>query len=615
MPKKYDFGGYATKFGVKCTDGRIINREAFDDCNGVTVPLVYQHVHDQIENVIGHADLEVRDDGVYAYGKLNETPSGQLMHTMINNGDLDSLSIYANQLIQNGPNVTHGVIREVSVVLAGANPKAKIDNLALAHADGSYDEYEDEAIFSHFATLDYIEHADDDSNDDSDDEQSDDSETVEDIYNSMNEKQKRVVEIMLGSVIMEYENGSDEDDDVAQSGIEEDTDMKKNAFTGVDDDTPAISQADVQNLMTSARSLGSFRAAFDALDDSQRNAFLRHDTYQVPQAGEVRTFTTKNYGISNIGLLFPDAHELNNPPEWIKRDTEWVAGVLAGVRHSPFSHIRTSFADITEDDARAKGYITGHKKKEEVFSVLRRDTTATTIYKKQKFDRDDIVDITDFDVIRWVQGEMRLMLNEEIARAILIGDGRSVASEDKINEQNIRPVWTDDDLYTMKFDVDATNMLDMIDEFTYALEDYEGSGNLTLFTTKAILNDMLLVRDTNKHRIYNGISELANAIGVNRIVTVPVLKNVSREVSGSTKYLYGLMVDLRDYTVGTNKGGEITSFQDFDIDYNQQKFLIETRMSGALTRVRSAVVLEGATQWRAQVSGNETTEPTETTEP
>ena len=606
MPKKYDFGGYATKFGVKCTDGRIINREAFENCNGITVPIVYQHVHDRLENVVGHGDLELRQDGMYVYGKINETPSGKLVKTMIENGDLDSLSIYANQLIQNGPNVTHGVIREVSVVLAGANPQAKIDDVAIAHADGSYDELEGEVVIQGFGNLDFLEHADDD--------EDSDEETIKDVYNTLNDKQKQVVQLILGSVIEEYENNDDDEeaeDEVAQSDIEEDNTMKKNVFAGVDDNTPSVSQADMQNLMTSARSLGSFRAAFNALDENQRNAFLRHDatTYQVPLANEVRTFTEKAYGVSNIGLLFPDARDVNNPPEWIKRDTEWVAGVLNGVRHTPFSHIRTSFADITADEARAKGYITGHRKTEEVFSVLRRDTTATTVYKKQKFDRDDIVDITDFDIIRWVQGEMRIMLDEEIARAILIGDGRSVSSEDKINEGNIRPIWTDDDLYTMKFDVSPTNMLDVIDEFTYALEDYEGSGNLTLYTTKSILNDMLLVRDLNQHRIYNGVSELANAIGVNRIVTVPVLKNVHREVSGSPKYLYGLMVDLRDYTVGTNKGGEITSFQDFDIDYNQQKFLIETRMSGALTRVRSAVVLEGDTQWRASSSNSDNADP------
>ena len=595
MSKKYDFGGYATKFGVMCSDGRIIDPEAFRDCDGDTVPIVYQHVHNDIDGVLGHGDLEIRDDGVYIHGKFNSTAEGNKARELVQCGDLNSLSIFANQLVQRGSTVMHGVIREVSLVLAGANPEARIDNLAIAHADGTYDELDDEAVINFDLGLDYLAHADDG---DDDSESGGGEKTIKEIFDTLTDEQKEVVNLIVGQIIAEYEGDDDEeesDEEVAQSDIEEGF-MKKNVFSAMATDGPTMSHDAFVSLMDRTKALNSFKKAFAELGKTQQEAFLAHagETYEHNGI----TYPVKSYGISNIGLLFPDAHELNDRPEWIKRDTSWVAGALAGMRHVPYSRIKTSTADITPDEARARGYITGDRKESEVFRVMYRTTNPTTVYKKQEFDRDDVLDTADPGFIGWIQSEMDFMIREEIARACLVGDGRSPSSRDHIDDECIRPIWTDDDVYTMKCEVNTNASTTAIMEaMLRAQEDYEGSGNLTFFTTKTFLNDMLLVKDLNQHRLYNTIAEVANAIGVDHIVTVPILKGLTRTITPTTgdpytANLLGIIVDLRDYAVGTDRGGQLTSFEDFDIDYNKQKYLLETRMSGCLTKYHSAIAVE-----------------------
>lgn len=643
---KYDFSGYVTKNDLKCSDGRVIRKDAFAECDGEVVPLVWAHLHNEPSNVLGHTMLENRDDGVYGYSAFNNTENGSIAHALVDNGDIQYMSIYANQLRQDGNDVKHGKIREVSLVLAGANPGAMIDYVSFAHSDGTIDDSDEDAIIHTGIEIELADADEDDLEDDVDDLEDDsfehaddDDKTIGDIWNTLNEKQeaavyaivaeilgedvedlshadsdesdggsgetvgevfdtltdeqKAAVYAIIGEIIDENESDEDEDDEeLAQSGME--NDMKKNVFDGGASDVVKITAEDVQSLMHSAMSEGSFKKVFQELDEDKRNAFLMHDATTYT-GGDGNTYTTKAYGISNIGLLFPEARTSRPTPDFIQRNMDWVPKVLGGVHKLPYTRIRSMFADITEDEARAKGYVTGAQKTEEVFGLLKRETTPTTVYKKQKFDRDDVLDITDFDVIAWVRGEMRMMLDEEIARAILIGDGRSNVSPDKINENNIRPVWKDDDLYTTKLRVTAsTTPEEMIDTILTAMDDYEGSPNPVLYAPRAKITQMKLIKDELGHRLYKSESEIADAMGVSSIVAVPVMKNQTNTVNNTTYDLFGIIVDLRDYDAGTDKGGQVTAFDDFDIDFNQMKYLIETRMSGALSKPRAAIAIEVA---------------------
>lgn len=575
---KYDFGGYATKNDVRCTDGRIIKQNAFEGQNGNKIPLVYQHDHDDPMNVIGHGILENRPDGVYIYGTFNDTERGRHMKACVAHGDVDSLSIWANQLKEVGKNVIHGVIREVSLVLSGANPGAVIDNPVIVHGDVE-DIVSDEAIiYPGFQIENCIDndtslsHADD--SDIKDEPDSDDEETVQDVYDSMTDKQKQVVAYMVGEALSA--NSSDDDEDVEHSDMEDDT-MKNNVFD----------QNAVQNN-TGTLSHDAMKAIFD---DAKKSNSLR----------DVVIAHAATYGIDNIDVLFPDARTINSQPELIKRRTEWVNAVISGARHTPFSRIRSTQVDITADEARARGYIKGKKKVEEVVKAMKRVTTPQTIYKKQKLDRDDIIDITDFDVVAFLRGEMRLMLDEELARAALIGDGRSVSDDSHISEDHIRPIYSDDDLYTVRYQLAANaSEADKIDAFTYAMLDYEGSGMPVAFMAPLTRAKMLLQKKTDGQRLYANESELTTALGVSKIIPVPLLANVNRSVTtgeGSsavtkTYDLVAIVVNMSDYTFGADRGGEVSTFDDFDIDYNQMKYLIETRCSGALIKPKSAVVIE-----------------------
>ena len=586
MENKFDFSGWATKANIKCADGRTIMPNAFEHNDGKTVPLVWNHQHDNPNEVLGHALLENRPEGVYAYCTFNDTESGQVAKQLVQHGDVDALSIYANQLKERMSCVIHGNIREVSLVLAGANPGASIQNV-IKHGE----EFDDEAEIYTGENIELmhagcgssssseednkkkkkkdnkLEHSKDGSEETKKDDKSDSEKTVKDVFDTLNEDQKTVVYAMLGQVL--GENGSGEEN---KGG---DDDMKHNVFDNEQTQTEGVLSHDAMTtIITDAKRYGSLK-----------ESFLAH-------AGD--------YGIDDIDWLFPDAKNLNTPPEFIKRDTGWVPKVMNSIKHSPFSRIKSMFADITEDEARAKGYIKGKLKKEEVFGLLKRTTTPTTIYKKQKLDRDDVIDITDFDVVSWLKAEMRAMLDEEIARAILVGDGRLASSDDKINEQNIRPIWKDDDLYTIKATVNVTSTStdeekakEFIRTVIKSRKNYKGSGEPTLYTTEDVLTDCLLIEDTNGRIIYDSVSKLATTLRVKEIVTVPVMENLSRQNGSSeTLNLMGIIVNLSDYNVGADKGGAISMFEDFDIDYNQQKYLIETRCSGALIKPYSAIALE-----------------------
>lgn len=576
MENKFDFSGWATKANIKCADGRTIMPNAFEHNDGKTVPLVWNHQHDNPNEVLGHALLENRPEGVYAYCTFNDTESGQVAKQLVQHGDVDALSIYANQLKEHMSCVIHGNIREVSLVLAGANPGASIQNV-IKHGEEFDDEaeiYTGENIELMHAGCGSSSSSEEDDKKKKDNElehsknsESDSEETVEDVFNTLNEKQKIVVLGLIGEALKD-----DESDDENEGG---DDTMKHNVFDNEQTQTEGVLSHDAMNtIITDAKRYGSLK-----------ESFLAH-------AGD--------YGIDDIDWLFPDAKNLNTPPEFIKRDTGWVSKVMNSIKHSPFSRIKSMFADITEDEARAKGYIKGKLKKEEVFGLLKRTTTPTTIYKKQKLDRDDVIDITDFDVVSWLKAEMRTMLDEEIARAILVGDGRLASSDDKINEQNIRPIWKDDDLYTIKATVNVTSTStdeekakEFIRTVIKSRKNYKGSGEPTLYTTEDVLTDCLLIEDTNGRIIYDSVSKLATTLRVKEIVTVPVMENLSRQNSSSeTLNLMGIIVNLSDYNVGADKGGAISMFEDFDIDYNQQKYLIETRCSGALIKPYSAIALE-----------------------
>lgn len=562
---KYDFGGYASKNDLKCADGRTIRKDAFKDCDGKIVPLVWQHQRDTPENILGHCKLENRPDGVYAYGKFNETSTAANAKALVEHGDITALSIYANQLVQSSQkDVIHGTIREVSLVLAGANPGAIIDNPIIEHSDGTWEDKVDEAII--FSGVDLtnenLEHADDDSS----------GKTVGEIFNSLTDEQKQVVYAMVG-MALEQSDDLDEGDDgdgTIQQSLEGGMTMKNNVFEG--DATaikgPSLNHSQLKTIFEDAQKCGSLK-----------QSVLAH---------------AQEYGIENIDVLFPDAKSVMNTPDLIKRRTEWVAGVLSGTTHSPFSRIKSTAADITADEARAKGYIKGNRKKEEIIKVLKRVTTPTTIYKKQKLDRDDIIDITDFNVVAWLKAEMRLMLDEEIARAILISDGRAADDEDKIDEEHLRPIWKEEELYVINLVLDSDlSVEDTMEKILRGMEDYEGAGSPTFYTTSSFLIDMKLIKDKIGHRYYTTDAEVANAIGMGSIVTVPVMKGQRRTLEDGTEVeLVGIGINLRDYTVGADRGGEISAFDDFDIDYNQYKYLMETRISGCLTHPKSAIIVE-----------------------
>ena len=613
--KKYDFSGWATRNDVQCADGLTIRQDAFADCDGITVPLVYMHDHKDPENVLGHAMLENRDDGVYCYGTFNDTEKGEMAKVLVAHGDITSLSIFANQVVKRGADVVHGAIKEVSLVLAGANPGATIDFPVLQHSDGTYDEINDECIISYDQPLrlgsdltelahyleeygDELFHDDMDEDDEDyeedeevedgeDEEDDEDDPEVDEVLGSLDEDQAEVVNDLLqlayeqgaqdassGEVDDEDFEDEDGDEEVEQSYLEGgDTIMHKNVFERYEDDMVLQHGIDAEEAM-------------NILADAREN-------------GQSLKATTIAHSIEDIDWLFPEAKMASPVPEWIKRDTGWVQGVLNGVHHTPYSRIKSRFADIREDEARARGYIKDNYKKEEVFTLLKRTTTPQTIYKKQKLDRDDIIDITDFDVVAWIKAEMRMMLDEEIARAIMIGDGRLASSEDKIKEEHVRPIWKDDDLYSVKVQVtyaagadDNAKAQANIKAMIKNRKLYKGSGNPKFYTTEDVLADMLLITDTTGRFIYESVQNLANKLRVSEIVTVPVFDNQIRTSGGHNYQLLGIMVNLADYNVGADKGGAVNMFEDFDIDYNKEVYLIETRISGALTVPFSALVLE-----------------------
>lgn len=611
--EKYDFSGWATKNNLKCSDGRIIKKDAFKDCNGVTVPLVWNHDHNTMDNVIGHALLENRNDGVWAYCSFNETDNGSLAKELVRHGDIKSLSIYANKLKQNGPEVIHGMIREVSLVLAGANPGAVIYDVNFEHSDSeefdavicsdqNIELYHEDAV-KVGVSKEKVEESDDIEHADSGDK------TVSDVFATFTEKEKSVLYYLIAELAgnAEVEHSDDDDDDInevlehAADGEETigdvfnamseekqkvafyliseamkinnskggNSNMKHNAFENKEEKENVLSHSDMEAIFSDAESCGSLK-----------KAVLSH-------------------GIENLEVLFPDYQSVSREPVIVNNDTTWVGAVMNGVHKVPFSRIKSTYADITEDDARALGYIKGEYKKEETIALLKRTTDPTTIYKKQAIERDDMIDITDFDVVMWIKAEMRQKLNEEIARAILISDGRSAASKDKIKEDKIRPIWKDDDVYTIKHLIsvpstatEAQKVDAVIEGIVRSRKKYKGSGNPVMFTTEDFVIEGLLLKDSIGHKLYNNVSDLANACRVSAIYTVPAMENLFRTVDGDTHYLAAIVVNLKDYDYGADKGGAVTLFDDFDIDYNQMKYLIETRGSGALTKPYSAIAVE-----------------------
>ena len=574
--EKYDFSGWATRNDLLCGDGRTIRKNAFKDNDGQTVPLIWNHDHTNPDAVLGHALLKNRDEGVYAYCKFNDTEPGNHAKTLVEHGDVRSLSIYANKLKQIGGDVIHGSIRELSLVLAGANPGAYIDDVVM-HGDDE----ETAMIINYDENALVLYHSDDKEEQKTTDSKDSDNalehkedipmdenkeKTVGEIFDELTEEQKNAVYYVIAKAAQDSE-----DDDENDEYDEGDDDMKHNVFDSDDVmENDTLTHSEMETIIGDAKRYGSMKESFLAHADE--------------------------YGITNIDYLFPEATSLNTPPEFIKRDMGWVSTVMNGTHHTPFSRIKSMFADITEDEARARGYIKGKLKKEEVFSLLKRTTGPTTIYKKQKMDRDDVVDITDFDVIAWLKSEMRMMLDEEIARAILVGDGRLASSDDKIKEDCIRPIWKDADLYTIKSVLNVpeggNEAEEFIDQVVRAMKDYKGSGSPVCFMTDDLLTECLLLKDVNKRRIYKDVNEIATAMRVSSIVTVPVMEGLTRTSGSDTFTLKAIIVNLKDYNVGADKGGAINMFDDFDIDYNQQKYLIETRCSGALIKPYSAIAIE-----------------------
>lgn len=572
----YDFSGYATKANTKCYDGLTIAPNAFADDNGRTVPVVWNHNHSGPEYVLGHALLQNRRDGVYAYVKMNDTPSGQTALEAVRSGDIDAMSIFANGLKKAGQTVMHGVIRELSLVLAGCNPGALIDEIVAHGADNDGEGGEAFIYTDGGLSLKHGLDPDDNPLNEEDDEMAKEGgKTLEEVVDTMNDEQKEALYALVGMA----KNDLDEDDDPEEDDYDEEDDC--------DDEDDYDEEDDMKhNVFDNDPEQGVLRHSMDEINaaiadgkscGSMKDAFIAH-------------------GIEDVEWLFPDDHLLDTPPRIIDNDQSWVSKVMSGVHHTPFSRVKSMAADLTEEDARAKGYIKGNFKKEQVFSLLKRSTTPTTVYKKQKMDRDDVADITDFDVIAWLKQEMRVKLNEELARAYLIGDGRLSSSDDKINEGNIRPIYNDDDLFTIKVQVEttagddtATKLDKMMTAVLKARKNYKGAGNPTFYTTEDILTDLRLMKDKIGHRLYKNDAEVAEALRVKEIVTVPQMENM-KGVNGGE--FVGLIVNLSDYTVGADKGGAVNMFDDFDIDYNQQKYLIETRCSGAMTTPFGAMAIE-----------------------
>lgn len=579
---KADFSGYASRANVQCSDGRTIMPNAFKDADGTTVPLVWQHGHSAIDNVLGHAELENRADGLYAYGYFNDSNSGQNAKHAVEHGDVKSLSIYANQLQQDGGNVQHGIVREVSLVLAGANPEARIDNVYLKHADGSQEELEDAArIFSG-----ELIHSDEgEAKQESEEKKSEDSEerTVADVLETFNEEQRTVLDYLVGQAAAGDDDEEEESEtkeetntksgEMAQSDNSEgDTLMHKNVFEK--NDTATVKAGD--NVL-------SHSDVTDILEDARNRTHSLHQSILAHAE-------SKGYGVDNIEFLFPDAKTVENTPEFVSRQMEWVSSVLNGARKIPFSRIKTLYADITADEARAKGYITGNMKKEEFFGLAKRETSPTTIYKKQKLDRDDIIDVTTMDIVSWLWAEMRVMLDEEIARAVLVGDGRDVEDEDKIDETKIRPIATDHSFFTHKIAVKSDiTAEEMVEAVIRAKRHYKGSGDLTFYTSEYLVTEMLLEKDQLGRRLYADLNALKAALGVSNIQTLDILDPDTMSPASTIAGLKGILVNMRDYTIGTDRGGEIARFDDFDIDFNQYKYLLEGRMSGSLTKRKSAI--------------------------
>lgn len=625
MGKSFDCSGWATKANMRCADGRIIMKNAFKECDGMTVPVVWNHQHNSVDEVLGHALLENRDEGVYAYVNFNDTESGQNAKLVVQHGDVNRFSIYANKLKQQGSNVIHGVIRELSLVLAGANPGAVIETVMM-HGEDSYEEgYITPDIIYCIENVEPLFHADTEKKGEEEMAKEitkpEGEETIKDVFDTLTEKQKKAVYAMIGMAL--------EDDNAKgnENEKEKEKEVKHAEQPTKDDENETVE--DVFNTLTEKQKKVVYAIIGQALEDAGidieddeedegGNANMKHNVFDKEiETNEVLTHSEMTeifedakrcgslkdavlqHGIEHIDYLFPDAKNIDSEPGFKKRDDSWVADVMNSVHKTPFARIKSIFADITEADARARGYIKGNKKVDEVFTLLKRITTPTTIYKKQKLDRDDVIDITDFDVIAFLKKEMRMMLDEEIARAILVGDGRTSSSNDKINEQNIRPIWTDDDVYTVKAAVNVTNSTTdaekakaFIRACIKSRKEYKGSGNPVMYMPEDMLTDCLLLEDKNERVIYDTVEKLATALRVRKIVPVAVMENLKREVGSKTHTLAGIYVNLADYNVGADKGGAVNMFDDFDIDYNAMKYLIETRCSGALIKPYSAVAIE-----------------------
>lgn len=587
---KFDFSGWATKNDLTCSDGRTIKHNAFKENDGQRVPLVWQHGHNAVDNVLGHALLENRDEGVYAYCAFNDTPGAENAKELVKHGDVKALSIYANRLDQRGADVIHGNIVEVSMVLSGANPGALIDNVALEHSDGSWTESEDEAVIYSGLTLshDSGETTEDTESMDEDEVYDEDDLTVADVLETLDDDQRLAVAALIeeisGDVDAEdedfdedeefdedYDEDYDEDAEHGDSGG--DTLMHSNIFEGDARNHmgPHLSHADEEQIFAEARQPGM----------TLRTAVLAH---------------AADYGIKNPELLFPDATNLDPEPQRIMRENSWVSKVLQGAKHSPFSRVKTQWSNLTANDLRAKGYVKASRKKDVVYEVANRKTEPTTVYNKTKIDRDDVLDITTFNVVAWMQQNLRLALEEELARAVLIGDGREVSDPDKIKESNIRPIWKDDELFSHKVLIDKdAKTTDIIDVVRRSRKFYKGSGSPVLFTTNGFVCDMLEIKDHNERYIYETRQAVANALNVSDVIEVEVMEDAKREVAGKTQNLLGIIVNMQDYTLGADKGGETSFFEQFDIDFNQQKYLLEARCSGSLTKYKSAIVIEKAT--------------------
>ena len=591
---KFDFSGWATKNDLTCSDGRTIKHNAFKENDGQRVPLVWQHGHQTVDNVLGHALLENRDEGVYAYCALNDTPAADNAKELVKHGDVKALSIYANRLDQRGADVIHGNIVEVSMVLSGANPGALIDNVALEHSDGSWTESEDEAIIYSGLTLSHDSGditEDTYSMDDDEVYDEDDDMTVADVLETLDDDQRLAVAALIeeisGDVDDEDEDYDDDeydvdDEDYDDEDYEEDAEhgdfggdtlMHSNIFEGdaLYSVGPQLSHAEEEQIFAEARMPGM----------TLRSAVLAH---------------AADYGIKNPELLFPDATNLDPEPQRIMRENSWVSRVLQGSKHTPFSRVKTQWSNLTADDLRAKGYVKASRKKDVVYEIANRKTEPTTVYNKTKIDRDDVLDITTFNVVAWMQQNLRYSLEEELARAVLIGDGRQVSDENKIKETNIRPIWTDDELFSHKVLIDKdAKTADIIDAVRRSRKFYKGSGSPVLFTTNAFVCDMLEIKDLNQRYVYETKQAVANALNVTDVIEVEVMEGAKREVSGKTQNLLGIIVNMQDYTMGSDKGGETSFFEQFDIDFTQQKYLLEARCSGALTKYKSAIVIEKAT--------------------